>query len=196
MNNTRKLLVFLPVLGVFSLVIYAMDLARENARSSNCEVNLKQIGLGLKQYERDYDEKTVLAGNWETALKPYTRKPEIFECPSGNGYAFNRYMSGASYTEISPSKITPTVFDSTSTKLNTSDFGSSYASGAHSRWKRGRGTNVLFFDGHVEWLQKKPIFKAIKPLPTPLPPIIIHEPPIKRDAWGRVIGEIEGTKPR
>jgi hypothetical protein len=33
--------------------------ARENARRTSCQSNLKQIGLGMLQYTQDYDEKLV-----------------------------------------------------------------------------------------------------------------------------------------
>ncbi|HEX9997681.1 MAG TPA: H-X9-DG-CTERM domain-containing protein [Abditibacterium sp.] len=29
--------------------------------------------------------------------------------------------------------------------------------------RRGRGSNVLFFDGHVKWMQKKPAFLPLTP---------------------------------
>lgn len=134
----------------------------------------------MLQYVRDYDEKNVLAGNWRTALYPYgaiatintninTRKMLRENCPAGNGYAFNRFLAGLSHTKIIEDYTgTPSVFDSLSSQINAADFGTSYVTnGAHEIWRRGRGTNVLFYDGHVKWMQQKPAFRAIKP---PIPP--------------------------
>lgn len=179
MSRTRGRIVFFLSLGAASVALWSIgSLAKGNRDTYHCQANLKQIGLGLKQYERDYDEQTVLHGNWQNALRPYIKSKTLFECPSANGYAFNRYLSGASYSAMEYSQkfpTIPTVFDSVSTQPNAADFGNSYlANGAHSLWRRGRGTNVLFFDGHVKWMQRKPVFQAIKPIP---PPIFI---PLKR----------------
>jgi prepilin-type processing-associated H-X9-DG protein len=62
--------------------------ARENARRTTCQSNLKQIGLSFMQYSQDYDETMVLgrthwfypgAGGsgdvaWDTPLTPYLVK--------------------------------------------------------------------------------------------------------------------------
>lgn len=37
--------------------------ARENARRSSCQSNLKQIALGLLQYAQDDDERLMFHGN-------------------------------------------------------------------------------------------------------------------------------------
>ena len=71
--------------------------ARENARRSSCQSNLKQIGLGFAQYERDYDENFPVAytdddalgdynanfdRGWMNNVQPYLKSTEIFQCPS------------------------------------------------------------------------------------------------------------------
>ncbi len=169
MTKTRRNIELTILLGVASCALYFASAAQRGGnRSSFCQSNLKQIGLGLKQYERDYDEKTVLSENWRPALWPYTKSHQIFECPIANGYAHNRHLSGVEMAQVEDYTGTPTVFDSLSTQPNASDFGASYPkSGAHEIWRRGRGTNVLFFDGHVEWLQTKPAFRALTPLAPP-----------------------------
>jgi prepilin-type processing-associated H-X9-DG protein len=135
------------------------------------------VGLGFMQYMRDYDEKNVLSGNWKPALFPYLKSHQIFECPSDNEYALNLHGSGIDLGVINNPTITPLVFDSTSTQPNAADFGTSYPQdGAHSIWKRGRGTNVLFFDGHVKWMQQKPVFKVLTP------PIPSQKPKMKPKA--------------
>ncbi|NLB97304.1 MAG: DUF1559 domain-containing protein [Armatimonadetes bacterium] len=67
--------------------------ARENARKSNCQSNLKQIGTGILMYAQDYDEvlppsylyldsaKTQLAW-WEDLLQPYVKNYNVMACPS------------------------------------------------------------------------------------------------------------------
>jgi len=83
---------------------------------------------------------------------------------SGASLSFERFGSYQNYASF------PTVFDSTSAQPNASDFGASYVvNGAHPIWRRGRGTNVLFFDGHVKWMQEKPVFRAVKSDAPPQP---------------------------
>ena len=63
--------------------------ARENARRSACQSNLKQIGLGILQYSQDYDERfpsgvwSDLRGTgWGGQIYPYVKNVQIFKCPS------------------------------------------------------------------------------------------------------------------
>jgi hypothetical protein len=120
----RRVLVSVTVFGAISCALYGVSLVTRAIRQTSlCQANLKQIGLALKIYERDYDEKTVLASNWETALwvyrgvgKPKVPRDEVFDCPSNYNYAFNRHTSGANHTQIVDYVGTPTVFDSNSAK--------------------------------------------------------------------------------
>lgn len=70
--------------------------ARENARSSSCQSNLKQLGLGLIQYVQDYDElyppvstseKSPMGYantgyGWAGLVQPYIKSTQIYQCPS------------------------------------------------------------------------------------------------------------------
>ena len=75
--------------------------ARENARRSSCQSNLKQIGLGILQYTQDYDEKLpagridnfVINGTsynapWQAMIQPYVKSTQLFKCPSQTRDAF------------------------------------------------------------------------------------------------------------
>lgn len=177
--NTRQKLVLLPVLGIVSIGLYSLgQLTLGNRNTYICQSNLKQIGLGLSQYQRDYDEKNVLARNWRTALWPYTKKEEIFDCPSPQlNYALNRHTAGISLYRNVDYLTTPVVFDSVSMVPGAADFGSSLSiARAHPLWKRGSGANVLFYDGHVKWMQQKPIFQVVEPRPAR---ILIPSPRVK-----------------
>lgn len=100
----RLLLKSLAVLSVpllrAAILFPVFGRARENARRSSCQSNLKQIGLGLLQYAQDYDGRLppvkgttfVAAKNsqtsstgiygWGDALQPYTKSVCILNCPS------------------------------------------------------------------------------------------------------------------
>ncbi len=86
-----ELLVVIAIIAILAAILFPVFArARENARRSSCQSNLKQIALGIKQYTQDYDERfpniTVAApvGNpgWAFAVQPYLKSEQIFQCPS------------------------------------------------------------------------------------------------------------------
>jgi len=53
-----ELLVVIAIIAILAAILFPVFArARENARRSSCQSNLKQIGLGVLQYTQDYDEK-------------------------------------------------------------------------------------------------------------------------------------------
>jgi prepilin-type N-terminal cleavage/methylation domain-containing protein/prepilin-type processing-associated H-X9-DG protein len=105
-----ELLVVIAIIGLLAAILFPVFArARENARRSACQSNLKQIGLAAIQYSQDYDERTVPAqlgnaaymatptgkaylwwGSWdgstlveaEGLLYPYMKNSQIQACPS------------------------------------------------------------------------------------------------------------------
>ncbi|HEX8834883.1 MAG TPA: DUF1559 domain-containing protein, partial [Abditibacteriaceae bacterium] len=54
-----ELLVVIAIIAILASILFPVFArARENARRSSCQSNLKQIGLGIAQYTQDYDERT------------------------------------------------------------------------------------------------------------------------------------------
>ena len=54
-----ELLVVIAIIAILAAILFPVFArARENARRSSCQSNLKQVGLGLLQYIQDYDERT------------------------------------------------------------------------------------------------------------------------------------------
>ena len=54
-----ELLVVIAIIAILAAILFPVFArARENARRSSCQSNLKQVGLGLMQYIQDYDERT------------------------------------------------------------------------------------------------------------------------------------------
>jgi prepilin-type N-terminal cleavage/methylation domain-containing protein/prepilin-type processing-associated H-X9-DG protein len=100
-----ELLVVIAIIAILASILFPVfGRARENARRSSCQSNLKQIGLGLLQYSQDYDEQLLsvyYGGNgwrqsdtanykWMDAAYPYIKSEQVFNCPSytGTGGAF------------------------------------------------------------------------------------------------------------
>ncbi|BCM93529.1 hypothetical protein IAD21_05420 [Abditibacteriota bacterium] len=89
-----ELLVVIAIIAILAAILFPVFArARENARRSSCQSNLKQIGLGLFQYTQDYDERWPYrnsAGNmiwWPNQIMPYLKSTQIFSCPSDSTQA-------------------------------------------------------------------------------------------------------------
>ena len=91
-----ELLVVIAIIAILAAILFPVFArARENARRSSCQSNLKQIGLGLLQYSQDYDERVTRSWfgidkdasgvgryKWMDAIYPYVKSEQIFNCPS------------------------------------------------------------------------------------------------------------------
>lgn len=95
-----ELLVVIAIIGLLAAILFPVfGRARENARRSSCQSNMKQLGLSFMQYVQDNDEvfpcgwRNVLADpnplyqqitgrGWASQLMPYTKSTQIFRCPS------------------------------------------------------------------------------------------------------------------
>lgn len=93
-----ELLVVIAIIAILAAILFPVfGRARENARRSSCQSNLKQIGLGIMQYTQDYDEAmppTYIGSDytynnpatesykWMDACFPYIKSEQIFVCPS------------------------------------------------------------------------------------------------------------------
>lgn len=88
-----ELLVVIAIIALLAAILFPVFArARENARRSSCQSNLKQIGLGLMQYVQDNDETQPFAMRktappattslrWFDAIDPYIKSSQIFDCP-------------------------------------------------------------------------------------------------------------------
>ncbi len=89
-----ELLVVIAIIAILAAILFPVFArARENARRSSCQSNLKQIGLGFAQYIQDYDGylpgSSVGSGaSWPSMIFPYIKSEQIFVCPSSSPTAF------------------------------------------------------------------------------------------------------------
>lgn len=89
-----ELLVVTTIIAILAAILFPVFArARENARKSSCQSNLKQIGLGILQYTQDYDETmpfdqlpnssaTPYNNLWMDVMQAYVKSDQVFNCPS------------------------------------------------------------------------------------------------------------------
>ena len=110
-----ELLVVIAIIAILAVILFPVFArARENARRSSCQSNLKQIGLGLIQYSSNYDETMPFSfygsfGNsnapgsspdnykWMDAAFPYIKSEQVFNCPSDSATNTYRFRDGLNY---------------------------------------------------------------------------------------------------
>jgi prepilin-type N-terminal cleavage/methylation domain-containing protein len=89
-----ELLVVIAIIAILAAILFPVFArAREKARQSSCQSNLKQLSLGVLMYMQDYDGRspfgwttyegnTALAYRWRDAIQPYIKNTQILVCPS------------------------------------------------------------------------------------------------------------------
>jgi len=118
-----ELLVVIAIIAILAAILFPVFAkAREKARQSSCQSNLKQIGVALMQYTQDYDERypflawgAPVASQWNPyisatdpsqnqyrgQLGPYIRNSQVFICPSQStanncSYIYSGYLANGS----------------------------------------------------------------------------------------------------
>ena len=131
-----ELLVVIAIIAILAAILFPVfGRARENARRSSCQSNLKQIGLGILQYVQDYDERfpssqtdqLLVPANgaipatvrdnvpWHFLVQPYIKSYQLFKCPSNTRTGFQ-----ANSNDLVPLSY---LCNGSTAAVNISDFG-------------------------------------------------------------------------
>jgi prepilin-type processing-associated H-X9-DG protein len=125
--------------------------AREIDNRMACADNLRALGRALMFYANDYDDEYPTADQWCDLLLQYRHgnvSEELFVCPSAEGgpshYAINPNAKGWSKPDM------VLVFETTA---GWNQFGGPELLAPENH--QGRGCNILFIDGHVEFVESE-----------------------------------------
>jgi prepilin-type N-terminal cleavage/methylation domain-containing protein/prepilin-type processing-associated H-X9-DG protein len=86
-----ELLVVIAIIAILAAILFPVFAqAREKARQSSCQSNLKQYALATLMYVQDYDEQFPMASylgpncvaTFYWAVNPYVKNQNITRCPS------------------------------------------------------------------------------------------------------------------
>lgn len=104
-----ELLVVIAIIAILAAILFPVFAqAREKARAISCLSNEKQIGLGIIQYQQDYDEKNPGGLNgygggsgYAGQIYPYVKSTQVFKCPDDASLGSFRASSLANNSNMS-----------------------------------------------------------------------------------------------
>ncbi|HEX8551240.1 MAG TPA: DUF1559 domain-containing protein [Abditibacteriaceae bacterium] len=168
-----ELLVVISIIAILASILFPVFArARENARRSSCQSNLKQIGLAVMQYAQDYDERTLVQDEdaaylWFKPLQPYIKSEQVFRCPSvaetwtpptdrpASDYVLNGFFAHS---------LSMARFSSTAQQIMLGERAQDEDHIDYHTWdsdfkdhmqteRHLGGANYAFADGHVKWMK-------------------------------------------
>ncbi|BDI33299.1 hypothetical protein CCAX7_53500 [Capsulimonas corticalis] len=106
-----ELLVVIAIIAILAAILFPVFAkAREKARQISCASNMKQLALGLLQYNQDNDESmpttnTTWGGGWAGEIYPYVKSKGVYGCPDDStdpGANFTKGSYGLNVNVLSP----------------------------------------------------------------------------------------------
>ncbi|MFQ5685965.1 MAG: type II secretion system protein [Candidatus Scalindua sp.] len=176
-----ELLVVIAIIGILAgILLPVLSRARESARKTQCMSNVKQIGMGLIMYANENNESfpssTANAMLSLNLLYPdYVSDPRTFNCPSDTfvtdvtnagiaaataftknqcsyGYDYSHNQADDADVALAADRPTNAAGATTPTaNTNSPNHGGSTDTVANGD-TAGRGQNVVYVDGHVEFV--------------------------------------------
>lgn len=175
-----ELLVVIAIIAILAAILFPVFArARENARRSSCQSNLKQLALGVAQYTQDYDEKfpyamvtnTSYDFGWSVVLQPYVKSTQLLQCPSEStpatsdpsvigftDYGYNNTLDGKNMAALNHISNSVMNFDYTSYR---SHCNGNLQDDPIAGSRHLEGANYSFADGHVKWFKLGKILPAV-----------------------------------
>ncbi len=159
-----ELLVVIAIIAILAAILFPVFArARENARRTSCQSNLKQIGLGIMQYTQDYDERYPAgiangAGwkgiGWAGMINPYVKSAQIFSCPDdlngGNAAVGTRPLSYALDQFLADNSVAK--IDEVSRTVMLSEIQTGYNVNFTSPTEAGDYKSAVDFGDNLAWL--------------------------------------------
>ena len=157
-NTISPLRILITVL-IFFVVLFIYlapgPIPRERSVQIVCSVHLKSMAVSFNLYAEDFDDRLPGVESWCDVLGKYML-PEHLICPGSNAkegqssYAMNEYLDGKKLAELPPDLVL--LFEC---KPDWNKAGGPEILTMENH--EGEGCNVLFADGHVEFIRPEEI---------------------------------------
>jgi len=105
-----ELLVVIAIIAILAAILFPVFAkAREKARQSSCQSNMRQLGLAVLNYAQDWDERfpnswQTIPGTdnvnwswWDTQVSQYVKSEGVFKCPSNS---LKRYSAHQPFQKV------------------------------------------------------------------------------------------------
>ena len=160
------------VVGGITLLLPTLCKSRESANLVKCSSNLHQFGQAIDLYQHDHGG--VYPASFQTILATEKVTPAVFVCPSSNDEPAEPGMSLSTPHRCSYVYCGAGLTD----KTVKADTVVAYEPPAN---HDDQGMNVLYGDGHAEWVGGKSgadLFKKLKATTQPTTRLSLYDPPV------------------
>ena len=185
--RSRVGVAFWEVLVVLAIIVFVTAILfpvfqKVNTRTTHtsCQSNEKQLGLGILQYEQDFDLNfppglTPTGNGWAGQIYPYVKYIDAYHCPDDPAtgqfvsYTANQNLLKQTLAQLSNPAATVALYEATT--LNCDPTTAETISGVgisappDSSWHDAQthALNFLAADGHVQWLLPAQVSSGLNP---------------------------------